>query len=92
MLIASSFAGKRLRVGPFAIAWLYGTSLVIGGLSALLITVAFNYLRKHGTEDDAVWLCFDPGTRRVADPNATANPIDVPQIAEPGPLRPKKRP
>jgi FtsH-binding integral membrane protein len=31
-------------------------SIVIGGLSALLITVDFNYLRKHGTEDDAVWL------------------------------------
>jgi modulator of FtsH protease len=31
-------------------------SIVIGGLSALLITVDFNYLRKHGTEADAVWL------------------------------------
>jgi modulator of FtsH protease len=31
-------------------------SIVIGGLSALLITVDFNYLRKHGTQDDAVWL------------------------------------
>lgn len=31
-------------------------SVVIGGLSALLITVDFNYLRKHGGEDDAVWL------------------------------------
>jgi modulator of FtsH protease len=31
-------------------------SIVIGGLSALLITVDFNYLRKHGTDDDAVWL------------------------------------
>ena len=25
-------------------------------LSAALITVDFNYLRKHGTEDDAIWL------------------------------------
>ncbi len=31
-------------------------SIIIGGLSALLITVNFNYLRKHGTEADAVWL------------------------------------
>ena len=31
-------------------------SLIIGGLSALLIMVDFNYLRKHGTEADAVWL------------------------------------
>jgi FtsH-binding integral membrane protein len=136
MLIVSSFAGQRFRVGPFAIGWLFGTSLVIGlglgpwlayaasneqhaftqaaaatalvvvgmgalgfatskdlarwmrplsiivfgavlvsfvmvlfasggnpilsivigGLSAALIAVDFNYLRKHGTEADAVWL------------------------------------
>jgi modulator of FtsH protease len=31
-------------------------SIIIGGVSALLIMVDFNYLRKHGTEDDAVWL------------------------------------
>ena len=31
-------------------------SLVIFGASALLIMVDFNYLRKHGTEDDTVWL------------------------------------
>ena len=31
-------------------------SLIIGGLSALLIMVDVNYLRKHGTADDAVWL------------------------------------
>jgi FtsH-binding integral membrane protein len=31
-------------------------SIIIGGLSALLIMVDFNYLRRHGTEDDAVWL------------------------------------
>ncbi|MDP8943996.1 MAG: Bax inhibitor-1 family protein [Actinomycetota bacterium] len=31
-------------------------SLVIYGASALLITVDLNYLRKHGTEDDAVML------------------------------------
>ena len=136
MLLVSSFAGQRFRVGPFAIGWLFGTSLVIGlglgpwlsyaasneqhaftqaaaatalvvvgmgalgfatskdlarwmrplsiivfgavlvsfvlvlfasggnpiisivigGLSAALIAVDFNYLRKHGTEADAVWL------------------------------------
>ena len=31
-------------------------SIVIGGVSALLIMADFNYLRKHGTENDAVWL------------------------------------
>ncbi len=31
-------------------------SLAIYGLSALLIVVDFNYLRKHGTENDAIWL------------------------------------
>lgn len=136
MLLVSSFAGERFRVGPFAMAWLFGTALVIGlglgpviayfaevdeaaltqafagtaltvaaagslgfalskdlarwlrplslvvfaacvgtilvtlfsgtlspfvsliiyGLSAALIVVDFNVLRKHGTEDDAVWL------------------------------------
>jgi modulator of FtsH protease len=31
-------------------------SLAIYGLSALLIVVDFNYLRKHGTERDSIWL------------------------------------
>ena len=31
-------------------------SLVIFAASAALIMVDFNYLRKHGTEDDTVWL------------------------------------
>ena len=31
-------------------------SLAIGGVSAVLILVDFNFLRKHGTEDDVVWL------------------------------------
>jgi FtsH-binding integral membrane protein len=31
-------------------------SLAIFGISALLIVVDFNFLRKHGTEDDTVWL------------------------------------
>jgi len=31
-------------------------SIIIGAVSAALITVYFNYLRKHATEDDAVWL------------------------------------
>jgi modulator of FtsH protease len=136
MLLVSSFAGERFRVGPFAMFWLFATALAIGiGLgpviayfatvessaltqafagtaatvagagalgfflskdlarwmrpvsllvfaaccgtivwslfagsispwvslgiylvSALLIVIDFNYLRKHGTEDDAVWL------------------------------------
>jgi modulator of FtsH protease len=136
MLLVSSFAGARFRVGAFAMGWLFATALLIGlGLgpviayfaevdpkaltqafagtaatvaaagslgfvlskdlapwmrpvslivfvaafgtiiwslfggtisplvsagiylvSALLIVIDFNYLRKHGTEDDAVWL------------------------------------
>jgi modulator of FtsH protease len=136
MLLVSSFAGQRFRVGAFAMAWLFATataiglglgpviayfstmqpdaltqaaagtaatvagcgalgfalskdlarwmrplsfivfgavlvsfvlvlfasggnpilSVIIGGVSALLIAVDFNYLRKHGTEDDAIWL------------------------------------
>ena len=136
MLLVSSFAGARFRVGTFAMGWLFGTALLIGlglgpvieyfasvdqsaltqafagtaatvlgagalgfllskdlapwmrplslivfaacigtilitlfggtispwlslaiyGLSALLIVVDFNYLRKHGTEADAIWL------------------------------------
>jgi modulator of FtsH protease len=31
-------------------------SIVILGVSALLILVDFNYVRKHATEDDVVWL------------------------------------
>jgi len=31
-------------------------SLIILGLSSALILVDFNYLRKHATEDDAIWL------------------------------------
>jgi modulator of FtsH protease len=31
-------------------------SAAIGIVSALLIMVDFNYLRKHGTQEDAVWL------------------------------------
>jgi FtsH-binding integral membrane protein len=136
MLLVSSFAGERFRVGPFAMAWLFGTALLIGlglgpviayfaevepaaltqafvgtaatvvaagsigfllskdlarwmrplalivfvaaiatiaitlfggtispilsvgiyAVSALLIVVDFNVLRKHGTEADAIWL------------------------------------
>src|SRR5918998_4612829 len=136
MLLVSSFAGERFRVGSFAMFWLFATALVIGLglgpviayfatveesaltqafagtaatvagagalgfalskdlarwmrplslvvsaaccgtivitlfsgaispwlsgaiylLSAALIVVDFNYLRKHGTEDDAIWL------------------------------------
>jgi len=136
MLLVSSFAGERFRIGSFAMFWLFATALVIGlglgpviayfatvqtsaltqafagtaatvagagalgffmskdlapwmrplslivfaacvgtiiwslaagtvpifvsiliyGLSAALIVVDFNYLRKHGTENDAIWL------------------------------------
>ncbi|MGI8440345.1 MAG: Bax inhibitor-1 family protein [Thermoleophilaceae bacterium] len=31
-------------------------SLAIYGISALLVMVNFNFLRKHGTDDDTVWL------------------------------------
>ena len=136
MLLVSSFAGERFRVGSFAMGWLFATATLIGlglgpviaqfasvqpdvlyqaiagtagtvlamgalglclskdlapwmrplslivfacvgvaivwtlvagalnpivslliyGLSALLLVVDFNYLRKHATERDAVWL------------------------------------
>jgi modulator of FtsH protease len=136
MLLVSSFAGERFRVGPFAMGWLFATATAIGLglgpviayfatvdesaltqaaagtaatvagcgalgfalskdlarwmrplslvvfaacvgtivwslaagavspwvsaiiylLSAALIVVDFNYLRKHGTENDAIWL------------------------------------
>jgi modulator of FtsH protease len=136
MLLVSSFAGARFRVGRFAMGWLFATALLIGlglgpvieyfstvepdaltqafagtaatvlgagalgfvlakdlapwmrplslivfalcagtivwtlfggtispllslgiyALSALLIVVDFNFLRKHGTENDAIWL------------------------------------
>src|SRR5215218_6427015 len=37
MLLVSSFAGARFRVGAFAMAWLFGTALVIGlGLGPVL--------------------------------------------------------
>jgi modulator of FtsH protease len=136
MLLVSSFAGERFRVGPFAMGWLFATALLIGlglgpviayfatvesdaltqafagtaatvlgagalgfvlskdlapwmrpvsllvfaaccgtivwtlfggeisplvslaiyALSAFLIVIDFNYLRKHGTERDTIWL------------------------------------
>jgi FtsH-binding integral membrane protein len=31
-------------------------SLVIYGFSALLLVIDFNYLRRHGTENDVIWL------------------------------------
>src|SRR3954470_12566572 len=37
MRLVSSFAGERFRVGPFAMAWLFGTALLIGlGLGPLI--------------------------------------------------------
>jgi len=136
MLLVSSFAGARFRVGAFAMGWLFATALVLGlglgpvinyyasvepsaltqafagtaatvagagalgfvlskdlapwmrplsllvfvacvgtivwslfagsispvvslviyALSAALIVVDFNYIRKHGTENDSIWL------------------------------------
>lgn len=47
----------------FTVVWsLFGgaispwLSLAIYGFSALLIVIDFNYLRKHGTERDTIWL------------------------------------
>jgi modulator of FtsH protease len=45
-IVWSLFAGE---ISPFV-------SLIIYALSAALIVVDFNYLRKHGTEADSVWL------------------------------------
>src|SRR3954464_5241378 len=37
MLLVSSFAGERFRVGPFAMAWLFATALLIGlGLGPII--------------------------------------------------------
>ena len=47
-LIALVFGGLG-ALSPFV-------SLIILGASALLILVDFNYVRKHATEDDVVWL------------------------------------
>ena len=53
-----------IAVGISIVALLFGgvgslnpiLSLVIFAVSALLIMVDFNYLRKHGTDKDTVWL------------------------------------
>ncbi len=45
-IVWSLFAGS---ISPFV-------SLIIYALSAALIVVDFNYIRKHGTENDAIWL------------------------------------
>jgi modulator of FtsH protease len=45
-IVWSLFAGS---ISPWVSALIYL-------LSAALIVVDFNYLRKHGTEDDAIWL------------------------------------
>ena len=37
MLLVSSFAGERFRIGPFAMAWLFATALMIGlGLGPII--------------------------------------------------------
>jgi modulator of FtsH protease len=44
------------------VAWLFGTggspiiSVAVLGLSAAILIVDFNYLRRHATEDDVIWL------------------------------------
>lgn len=49
-------------IGVSILALIFSTSLgpllslAIYGVSAALILVDFNYLRRHGTEDDVVWL------------------------------------
>ena len=49
-------------VGVSLVMLLFGSggspliSIAIGAVSAVLIVVDFNYLRKHGGEDDAIWL------------------------------------
>jgi modulator of FtsH protease len=45
-IVWSLFAGE---ISPFV-------SLIIYALSAALIVVDFNFLRKHGTEADSIWL------------------------------------
>jgi modulator of FtsH protease len=47
-LVALIFGGLG-ALSPFV-------SLIILGASALLLMVDFNYVRKHATEDDVVWL------------------------------------
>ena len=49
--VAVSFALLLLSDGGNPIV-----SVIIAGASSLLIAVNFNYLRKHGTGDDAVWI------------------------------------
>jgi FtsH-binding integral membrane protein len=62
MLLVSSFAGERFRVGPFAMAWLFAIALLIGlGLGPVIayfaevqpaaLTQAFAL-----TAADAIWL------------------------------------
>src|SRR5919204_55873 len=46
-----SVIGKVFSIAPSPIV-----ALAIYGFSAALILVDFNYLRKHGTEDDAIML------------------------------------
>ncbi len=55
-LIVFAAAGATIIITLFGgeiSPWL---SLAIYAVSALLIVVDFNYLRKHGTERDAIWL------------------------------------
>ena len=47
--IVAIFVGGIGSLSPFI-------SLIILVASALLILVDFNYVRKHATEDDVVWL------------------------------------
>src|SRR5919112_1708310 len=52
MLLVSSFAGERFRVGPFAMGWLFATALLIGlGLGPVIAYFA-------SVEDSALTQAF----------------------------------
>ena len=55
-LIVFVAVGISLLSSPSAAGCPPIISLVILVVSALLILVDFNYLRKHATEDDVIWL------------------------------------
>jgi FtsH-binding integral membrane protein len=65
MLLVSSFAGERFRVGPFVRGWLFATALLIGlGIGPVIeyfatvepdaLTQAF--AGTAATENDTIWL------------------------------------
>ena len=52
-------------------------SAIIAIVSALLIAVDFNYLRKHGTADDAIWLATGIFVSIISIFLAAAQPLEV---------------